>query len=413
MSPFKHSRALRIAVTLFVMVLGISTLGRPAPAAPLIVSFDGKGTAWAWDIGVMQAFLERAKPEAVQDTVFVGASSGSMLAAYFACKGLSPSSVAYAVEGFERFPRDFLDEDTTARAVKLFLGLSAEAKLEKLLPVLAEISENDTCITKYPVLVPTANLEVVEGRNDKPFSGVRTRTFDQKTYELSEGGRVLGKVCTYFVNDAMAKILERIPAAERLCDLRLIRTGKDLSDMMVASISEPTYFYPPKEADMTLLRSIFPLPAQRTYGGGFIMNTAVQDVKRALPDAYVLATGRVSYSRTQNRVMLNWFSFPMNRTLFDQRWWVDEQISPTLSGWAELYEKKVTQKDHVQAGYDMAIKCFNASLAGNACLPKLFTKPHFSTDAAGHDMTALRHRGLKPLLKPWPSAGHANHGEGQ
>lgn len=383
--------------TYFFITILFTAVGYANPPhgnTTLLLSFDGKGTAMAWDAGVVAALFERIKPGRITETLFVGSSSGSIAASYFACRGLNATSIADIQTESKKFPKDVLDESSSTKAMQLTLGIPGEVGLEGINPITDMATQNRTCLPKHPLLIASGNLDVVEGRNEKPFSGRRDRTFNKGTYELIEKEKNLGKVCTYFVNEPMAKILESVPGKERLCDLRHIRTAKDLYDAIVASIAEPTYFYPPVESDLSQIESAFPLPAKRHYGGGFVMNSPVQDVKRARPNAWTVGTGRTTYTRLQNRMILNWFSFPMNETLLNQRWWFDEQVVLSKAEWDGLYEKKTTTTDQVARGYAKAVMCFD----GAGCLPKLNEKPLFSGDASGNPMDELRGRGIKALF---------------
>ncbi len=366
----------------------------PGASEALILSFDGKGTAMSWDAGVMKALYERLKMDRVNEILFVGSSSGSIASAYFSCRGLNQAAIDDLQVQSKRFPKDVLDENVTGRAIKLILGVPAEISFDAVDPIINLATLNQTCVPKLPLLIAAGNLDVLEGRNNKPFSGRRDRKFNRDNYELSKNGAVLGKACTYFVNESMAKILAVVPEQERLCDLRFIRSAADLRMAIMASIAEPTYFAPPLESDMTKLVSVHKLPAQRTYGGGFVMNSAAQDVKRARPRAYVFGTGRASYSRMQNRALFNWFTFPMNETLLNQRWFFDEQVVITKSEWAELYEKKTTNANLIEMGYAKATACFN----NGGCRPTLFQKPFYSKDAWDKPLDEWRGRGIKALF---------------
>lgn len=354
-----------------------------AAKAPLMISFDGKGTAMAWDIGVLQALQERLNTRSFSETYFVGSSSGSILAAYFACRGFDPGSLQVLYEAGKKFPKDLLDEETGRKSVQMMLGIPPESSLAPLYPVLDLATSGGTCVPRYPLVIAAANLDVVNGRTKQPFAGRPGREFDQGTYVLKENGKVRGKVCTYFANEPMVKILERIPPAERLCDLRPISTAAELRMAVVASISEPTYY--PAVPD--------PL-SDRSYGGGFIMNSVIQDVKRSVPETWTVGTGRPHYPRIQNRIILNWFAFPMNETLLDQRWWFDAQAPVTTALWDQLYKKECTTTEQAAMGYRFMKDC----LARRNCLPKLFTEPKFSTDLSGKSLKALRHRGIDALL---------------
>lgn len=379
------------AMTLLIG-LGVSALGADAH---LIVSFDGKGTAMAWDAGVMTALFEKLDPGKVKEILFVGSSSGAIASTYFACHGLTAEAVGRLPAEVQRFPKAVLNEDTTDRAIKLILDINPEIPLAAVKPILDVATKNGTCIPERPLLIATANLEVIDGRNHKPFAGRRDRGFNRGNYVLTEGNKPLGKVCTYFVSRSMEDLLAVVPEEERLCDLRQIRTEKDLRLAVEASISEPTYFAPVVEPDLSKLHSVFPKPAQRTYGGGFIMNSAAQDVKRALPLAYVFGTGRASYTRLQNRIILNWFSFPMNETLLNQRWFFDEQVVITKSEWNTFYEAKTSNLDLVKMGYAKAKAC----LEKEGCKPNLFEKPRYAQDAWGKPLQDRRARGVSALLK--------------
>ena len=376
------------------VLMGFELPGYGAGTETLILSFDGKGTAMAWDAGVIAALFERLKTDKLKEILYVGSSSGSIASTYFACRGLTPKAVKDLPIEAQRFPKAVLNEGTTDRAIKLILDINPEIPFNDVKPIVDMAMNGGTCVPERPLLIAAANLDVVEGRNGKPFGGRRDRQFNRDNYELSQGAKVLGKVCTYFVSDSMAKILEVVPERERLCDLRHIRTADDLRLAIAASVAEPTYFSPPADNDLSKLVSVFAKPLKRIYGGGFVMNSAAQDVKRARPSAYVFGTGRASYSRLQNRILLNWFSFPMNETLMNQRWFFDEQVVITKAEWAVFYEKKTSNLDLIKMGYARAKKCLDAG----GCKPVLFEKPLYSKDAWDQPLDDLRGRGLSALF---------------
>jgi hypothetical protein len=276
------------------------------------------------------------------------------------------------------------------------LGVPAEISISYADPILERVTDHGTCLPKFPLLIVAANLEVVEGRKKQPFAGKLGRHLDKGTYDLFDQGKLMGKACTYFVNAEMATILHRLPAEERLCDLRYIRTSADLRLAVIASISEPTYFPSVPEPDPKQLESVYGTVEKRTYLGGFVMNSAVQDVKRAAPDAWVVGTGRTTYSRVQNQIIKNWFTIPMNEALLDQRWWLDAQIPVSQEVWSGLYEKDATAPVQAKRGYDAAKECFYRA----DCLNKLSTRPHFFRDVKGRSMEQMRGRGITAILRP-------------
>jgi hypothetical protein len=371
-------------------------LGPQDGPTPLILSFDGKGIAMGWDLGVIEAFLPRFRREAVSDIYYVGTSSGSILATYFACHGLNAESVARLEQAAQELPKDVLDEAVMHRMVQLFLGIRPEISRDKAAAILNLATDDSSCVPTAPLLYVAANLEVLDSRiPDRPFSGRHDRHFDPGTYEVSQNGRVIGKACTYFVNEPMAGILKALDPRERLCDLRVVRTGAEVRMGIDASISEPTYFPPVPEPDPTQVQSVYPVSPSRTYNGGFVIDSPVQDVKRVMPMAFTVETGRAVYSRLQNRIIENWFSFPSNRTLLDQHWWPDFQVPITTAQFEGLLAKGVTPVQQAALGKAEAERCFTEG----PCIPSLWTKPHFFRDTHGNDLEKMRHRGIHPILR--------------
>lgn len=380
---------------IFVFALLVCSVLRAAETAPLVLSFDGKGIALGWDVGVARALHSRLRREAVSDLIFVGTSSGSILATFFACHGFDDNGMALVLEAARRFPKDVLDETISKKGLQLFLGIPPETTYDAVNPILDFVTNYSTCLPTVPVLYAAANLDVIDARVTVPFAGRRDRSFDRGHYTVLENGKVRGKACTYFVNEAMLAIVSRIPAEERLCDLRILRNGAEVRQAIHASISEPTYYPPVPEPDASLVTSLYPVPHDRKYIGGFVLNTAVQDVKRALPGAWVFATGRPFGSRLQNRILYSWFTVPVNETLLDQHWWVDMQIPIPKVTWNRLLEKKTTPLMQAEWGSQATLAC----LQSDACTPSLAREPLFSKDTDGRLLVKLRGRGLRAILK--------------
>lgn len=365
---------------------------------PLILSFDGKGVAMAWDIGVMQSFHKHLQRDRVSDLYFVGTSSGSVLATFFACNGLNDTAMANVVQAAHIFPKDVIDEAQNKKSVQLFLGVPPETTLDAVNPILDFVTNNSTCLPTLPLLIAAANLDVIDGRiAGKPFAGRRGRTVDTGTFVLSEDGKPKGKACTYFVNDAMAELLKDVPAQERLCDLRHLRTAADVRMAIVASISEPTYYPTVPETDRSQVESVFPVPTNRAYQGGFVLISPIQDLKRAHPETWVYSTGHPVYNRLENRMIQNWFAVPLNETLLQQLWWFDAQVPMTLDNWKWLHDKKTTPPEQLARGFEVTETCFAKGSKG--CVPSVNLTPHFANDLHGGDLKAKRARGIDALTK--------------
>ncbi len=364
---------------------------------PVMISYDGKGCAMSWDIGVTKAFYERLNLSAVSEFYFVGTSSGSLMSSFFACRGLNQSSIDELLTAIAKLPKDMIDESPMTKILQLVLGIPPETSLKLINPAIDIVTMNDTCVPKIPLLIVAANIDVLDSRVKKPFNGKRDKLFDNRNYEVKDKatGSVLGKACTYFVNESMNEILKAVKPEERLCDIRLISTGKELRTAILASLAEPTYYAAVTETDPSKIQSVYPVKGTRVYNGGFVINSPIQDVKRARPETYTVGTGRPVYSRLHNRIIKNWFTMSMNETLKNQLWWFDSQVPISNQHWNKMYEKKTTTLDQVALGYATAKDCFE----NGPCIPDYSATPHFANSSRGENLEAKRHRGLKAIFK--------------
>lgn len=383
-------RALLVAVFLFLVAL-------PAGAAEtVLVSFDAKGTALGWDIGVTEALLERIDPKKVGETIFAGSSSGSLYASFFSCAGLTPASLA-ELEALASTYASTIVFDEKLTGAKLFLGEDpAQSRLtvERFVDALLR---GRTCVPRFPLVIAAGNQDVNDDRTERPFTPRGGKAFRLADHAILAGdGRPLGKSCTYFTDATMFEALSRVPVEERLCDLRRIETAEDLRLAVLATVSEPTYFAPVAEPEPTKLVAFVADPKKRVYNGGYAVPTIAQDVKRVFPKAVSLSTGRYPFTRFRDRAVRTWFLVPMNEVALQQSWWLDFRVAITKDEWDRLNLPHAPLAAQSKLGRDAMTKCL-----AEQCRPPLFLEPKYDYAAGrpAEKLAALTKRGIRVLLK--------------
>lgn len=404
----------------------------------LIYAFQGKGTSVTWDIGGAKAAYEHIpliRQEsntaglAAGDVVITGNSSGSVLAAWFSCRGFSVDSIRDAQGIMSQFPPELVKESTSDKLLEVFAAIKAGqefgAPINSMIPMVETITGKGSCIPQLPTVIVASNQDINDRRGWLASPIAKTRTFDlgdfsywETNYSVNNRPYKIGKICTYFADPVMFRYLtENMSSEERLCDVRLMETAEDLKLAVLASIAEPTYFLPIAETtDSKLVRYMANglQKKPRVYNGGFSMPGVMQDVKRIFPESKALASGRWDYNTAENAVMKTWYDVDLNDAQEVTRWWADLEVFPTevqknelLSRPDNLAGSALSQRYsyEMNLGYQRALVCFKK---GSACLSArkniaqgrdLF-RPVFTKPAGQPSATPVRTRqGLDELIQ--------------
>lgn len=365
----------------------------------LVYAFQGKGTALTWDIGGARAAYERipllrgetnAQAQSNGDVVLTGNSSGSVLAAWFTCRGFSAGSIRDAQNIMGQFPPSLVKESTSQKIMEIISaireGREFGAPINAMLPMMDAITGKGSCVPQLPTVITTSNQDINDRRGWLASPIAQTRQFDMGDFSYREtmnpaNGRSvkIGKICTYFADPVMFKYLtENISQEERLCDVRLMENADDVKLAVLASIAEPTYFLPIAETTDAKLVRYSNAAAQkkaRVYNGGFSMPGVMQDVKRLFPQSRALSSGRWDYGTTESTVMKTWYDVEINDLQEISRWWSDLEMLPTESEKNSLLDRPDDMTGNTLAqrygyeinlGYQRALKCLRK---GAPCLP--------------------------------------------
>jgi hypothetical protein len=427
----------------------------------LLLTISGKGSSIPYDAGVVKRAFEDVPALRENQTIMAGNSSGSILAAYFSCFGLSQASVDYAAYKIVHADVTAIrtNENGLRKVALLARNQPTEISPENLREymafvlgvsqwqgrTIADIVAESRVRPVYPVVIATGNKEVLDSRTSKFLVGQDQKVFDVSTYSVSwkpevyefyrtHPGRFeqdhpqlklgdtpfIGKACTCFVNRPMFDLLARIPYEERLCDLRLIETPEDLALAINASVAEPSYFPPVPEMHPERVFGAGQFgnlgnSRSRTYCGGFIMPLIAQDVRRMLPTLRVLGSGWCYVPMSARKVIQSWYLVDIRPVAQSDLWWVDLEASPSRETQNAMIERSLTSQQEFDAGYKYAGQCFRADLG----LPEFVLPPAFGSAAAaaltkpteadlvpageqrpGQTPALRTMRGLGPLLKP-------------
>ena len=435
--PFLPNQVMRTITTSRGMAMQILNDRRDAINPKVVLTFQGKGTAVTWDIGVVKAAYERmpilrgeanAQGMAAGDVVVTGNSSGALLAAWFSCRGITAESIQGAQGINSGFPESLVKENVSEKFREI-LGAISDGKefgqpMDLIMPLVDQIALDGACVPKLPTVILASNQDINDNRRWLFTDGRSSRSFDitdfsysQRKSSLTFDSQKVGKICTYFADPVMFRYLtENMTQEERLCDVRLIENGDDMKMAILASIAEPTYFIPVQDpVDAKLVRFDAPGVAKtrRVYNGGFSMPGVVQDVKRLFPEARAIGTGRWEYSNAEVAVMYSWYDINLNNLQERSRWWNDLETFPTDAQKSRLLERPAglsgaglsrRYQEEINMGYQRGIACLQP---GNACLPVRSTtfgrdsnKPAFTKPAGQPGGLEIKTRqGLDPFLQ--------------
>lgn len=410
----------------------------------IILAFAGKGTALAWDTGVLNVLYKRVKGIRDNNVVLTGSSSGAIWATYFACYGINPDSIARMNELVKRFDKKLVN-DGGGKTPYVLSG--QEYKMNYPHSNLDEFIKlglrNMDCKPKLPTVIAAANADVLARQFRKTFKietlepvrnympefitdadnqiinsplGNRDVLRAQKdaNYDVrSTTGKFLGKSCTYFVDPIMFKELKLLDPHNRKCDLRLMEDAEDMKDAILASVSEPTYFDWWRDRKPHKIEAMIQNPndkrgegvvkkglTHRHYNGGYPMTIVTEDVKRVYPTAYTISTGRFPLTKVQNGFVKHWYTSDGNKGMFHGLWWVDADFVPTEAFWAASELKQWSAEKEIKEGEKAAEKMLSAAQDARPnpmwMVPPVDKTVYYRNRKL--DMTLYRDRGIRSIL---------------
>lgn len=395
-------------------------------AMELLFCFQGKGSCLPYDGGVLHEAYARIPAMRAGHTIVAGNSSGSIPAAYFGCFGLSDATVRHAEERLMRGNRDAVRnmENVNTKISKLSRGMSTEISHAELREYVAfalgvpqwqdaqtidQIVRRSSAKPTFPCLIVACNREVLEDRHpeDKNSAG-RLKEINLANMEVSwkpevfeyyrkhpdrfarehpelvwKADRTIGRAVTFFVDHSMYALLSRIPAEERMADLRLMTDASDVALAILASASEPTYFpavvdpHPEKilaAAGGSALDSV----RKRTYYGGYITSMPAQDVRRMLPGIRVLGSGWRHNPMAARTLLKNWLLADCEEIAQHSEWWADLEVNPDAEFESHIEFRDLNGEQEFQFGMQRTREL----LARDHGLPIFIKKPHYYYPAA-------------------------------
>jgi hypothetical protein len=387
----------------------------------VVLNFSGKATAVLWDIGVAQQLAGSVGEFHEGKAIFTGNSSGSFMAAYLSCHGLNAKSIEDAKDAFNKMDRKGIPEKLTWYNPE---GSKASTKLKKfksgqrpeidisgyLLGFIkgALKSENGSiCQPVNPVIIVAANAHVLEDRRPNKLAtpkiypdnekkdlrtSLATKTVDNETLDVfrkDNKSMSLGKACTYFLTSDLYRAYQQMKDLK--CDLFEIKTGNDLLYSVVASVSEPTFYFPVaadvnesdrissvcwhseytdpyywkrgpkpylddeklKQGGLEKTYSPCPDPLSpnyRYYFGGFPMTAPIHDLKRALPNIYAISTGRTALGSQTTGLLEAYFNINTDEAYLYNRYWLDLEVMPTETQVDSMNNYDVPNQETVEQG---------------------------------------------------------------
>jgi hypothetical protein len=457
MTPPRAAATLAAAVLLVVCSAAAALPSDPAdPVAAafadkeLIWCFQGKGSSLFYDAGVVTSAFRRLPALRSNRVVVTGNSSGSIWAAYFACHGFSHESIEKlrSLAGSVDVSHIRSSEDIGTKITRVVAQKSTEMPSVVLVEAVAvalgvedwsgaatvdDVVRRSRAEPRHPFVIVAANLDILGDGG-----GVRTsgeRVFDARDFSVRWSDEAwaryerdpdafvrenpgcalgatsgIGQACTYFCDPQTYAILRRIPAGQRLGDLRLVSTAADLALAVRASIAEPTYFAAvaePEPAKLLCGDRVGPpeTSRRRLYGGGFIMPVVAQDLRRMLPGTRVVGTGWVGLPLLARTYFQQRFGLDVQRIHHLSNWWLDAELLPPTDIQRRLAGRKLSP----QAEYALAIDVTTAMLESSGPKPQYASQPWFAALAAeaiggDHGATATGDairtmRGFGPVLE--------------
>lgn len=350
----------------------------------LIWCFQGKGSSLFYDAGVASAARRHLAALDGGRAIVTGNSSGSIWAAYFACRGFSDESLHHLRHTASRVDLSAVrrSEDVAAKVTRILANQATEMSHDVLreavavalgvddwldCPDIASIVKRSAWRPNHPFVIVAANHDVLGGNLLTGAS--RPRVFDRDTYsvrwsdaayaayrkdparfarehpdlELGDTPHI-GKACTYFCDERTHALLALLPYAERLADLRVVRDAADIAVAIQASLAEPTYFHPfvePEPAKVTAGDEGI-AGRQRAYCGGFIMPVVAQDLRRMLPATRVVGTGWIGVPFLARRYLDQRFGIDVQDLHHRGNWWLDVELRPSVATERQIIGRRMS-----------------------------------------------------------------------
>ncbi len=422
----------RILFIVLSLCLGCSCTWGEEPL--MLLSIQGKGSSAAYDLGVITR-LQQELPALQSNRVVISASSsGSILAAFFCTHGFSEASVAKLTHINANLDRQAIrnNENLTNKAQKVMANQPIELSHNVLKETIAgmleipsftqaetidQMARRSPLKIVLPVVIVAANYDVVHVVKPKlaeyrPLD--REVDYDnysvywtEDAYRLYQNDpqlfaklhpdlklgptRYVGKASTYFCDPTMFELLSRIPEEQRLGDLRLMTEPADVALALLASVSEPTYFFPAEEihpeklmagehlGDLTNVK-------KRSYCGGFIMPVVAQDIRRVQPQLFTLNTGGGDLPLPVKLYLESNYLLNFDRIQRQNDWWIDLTCTVRRDIWKRMGARDLTDKEEFQAGYQRADECLQTGKR----LPRYVHPPKFNWEISGGDPSVPR-----------------------
>jgi hypothetical protein len=436
--PPAQSRAM-LKFTLPTAALIVLSLAQAHADEPqLLMSFQGKGSSVAYDVGVVSRVYDHMPAMQENRVVISASSSGSILATYFSTHGFSRESIdelARLNAGLDRQAiRD--NENLTNKASKVMsqqpiemphdvlkatvaamLGVESYDKQESI----REVARRSQLKIKLPVVIVAANYEVIHvtKRSLQDFRPL-DRNVDHDSYSVSwkdesfvqyrqnparfrqlhpdlklSESQYVGKACTYFCDQTMFDLLSQIPQSERLGDLRLMTGPEDLALALVASASEPTYFNPIQEWEPAKLMAGEQLgdmgnSIRRLYCGGFIMPVVAQDIRRVQPQLFTFNSGGGDLPNPVKIFLESNYLLNYNRIQRQNDYWVDISAVVPTDIYRRMAARDLTDKEEFAAGFTKAAECLQTGRS----LPRYVVVPKYNYPLRSNQETLATMRGL-------------------
>jgi hypothetical protein len=394
----------------------------------LMFCFQGKGSCLPYDAGVIRAVYDRVKAVRDNKVIVAGNSGGSILAIYFSNFGFSDANMQYAenrlLAGGIQVIRKM--EQKSSKIFKMARGEESELPHFELKEFIAfalgvedwqsattldEIIARSTAKPRFPVVIAACNREVLDNRKaNSRFGSKDYKVFDATNFSVSWKPEVhayfqahpeqfaeefpdlelgptpyIGKACTYFVDRSMYELLRQVPPEERTADLRLMETPADMALAILASVSEPTYFHPMPDKDLSKIQagnSLGDLTTikRRSYCGGYLVSQPVQDVKRMLPSIHVAGSGWIHNPTAARKLLEAWYLANTEEVAHLTDWWGDIQFNPPPTIKNAMLDKVSTSQEEYTAGKEFTEK----ALARDRSLPIFVNQPtyYYPSDSA-------------------------------
>ena len=374
-------------------------LHRTAPSCPiprkivdsatpptLLFDFMGKAERAPFDIGVIKAMFAASPTLRANKAIYGGNSSGALLAAYFACWGVSQESIKELEDFLGNYDFEELNVNTAIKQKRIVANkiFGAKVKLEedheKIGALIDRIlnhkgSPPKVCQPKRGIIISATNLDILDTRayhegqapkvpiwlSEQPnepeyyalprlFDKNNDRTVNWENFNVTKDSKIIGKACTYFVTQDMFDLLNKLGPEKRQCDLRLIQDVKDLRLAVLASVAEPTFFDPVPEPDKTKLTGMVQPGTRRVYVGGYLVSPLGKDLKQVDPGAFVIGTGVEPFPNSIDKILSNWYAMSPNESLRIQKESLDAEVD---TGWDWKDEIPVAS-ELIQMGFERA-----------------------------------------------------------